>query len=358
MKIGIFDPYLDALSGGERYMLTLALCLSQHHEVFLFWNPSNKAQMIREVKKKFNFDISRINFVSNIFDKEMGTVSRLKKSLAYDRIIFLSDGSFPLMPKKNLIIHFQFPVEWVNADIFKTRIKFLNVRNVICNSHFTKSYIDKKFNINSTILYPPVDMISIGNIKKENIILTVGRYGNDSRGSSFKKQDILIDVFKQIVGKRINDWIFKIVASTRKEDELKLKELRKKAEGFPIEIIENPDNEVLKNEFAKAKIYWHASGFGEDLKHFPERAEHFGISVVEAMSTGTIPVVFNAGGLKESVDDGKNGLLWSTIEECVEKTIFIIKDESQRKAFSLCAQEKAHMFKKERFCNEISDIIK
>ena len=36
MRIGIFDPYLDTLSGGEKYMLSIASCLVQEYEVFIF----------------------------------------------------------------------------------------------------------------------------------------------------------------------------------------------------------------------------------------------------------------------------------------------------------------------------------
>ena len=43
---------------------------------------------------------------------------------------------------------------------------------------------------------------------------------------------------------------------------------------------------------------------GEDAERHPERFEHFGISVVEAMAAGAVPLVFGAAGPGEIVQDG------------------------------------------------------
>ena len=52
MKIGIFDPYLGTLSGGEKYMLSIASCLSKEHEVYVFWDQEKEEEIKREAKRK------------------------------------------------------------------------------------------------------------------------------------------------------------------------------------------------------------------------------------------------------------------------------------------------------------------
>ncbi len=47
----------------------------------------------------------------------------------------------------------------------------------------------------------------------------------------------------------------------------------------------------LADLYARASIFWHAAGLGEDAEDDPNRMEHFGISIVEAMSAGAVPVV-------------------------------------------------------------------
>lgn len=357
MKIGIFTPYLNSLSGGEKYILTAAECLSSRHEVFIFWNPRFESEIKKKAFEKLGINLSAVRFVNNIFNRGVPLLFRLFSSKAYDYIIFLSDGSIPFV-LSNLIIHFQFPVEWVNVKSLKTKIKFLNIRNVICNSSFTKPYIDKKFGIKSAILYPPTFVGKAKTNQKEKVILHVGRFGTNIEGANFKKQDVMIDAFKEMIQRGLKGWRFVLVVSFKKEDAGNLGKLKKRAQGLPVEFIENPNNLALQTEYGRAQIYWHATGFGEDLIRYPERAEHFGISTVEAMGAGAVPVVINAGGQREIVEDGKNGFLWDTLEELQEKTLRVIHDKSLRQKFSTAAKGRAKFFSERRFCEELERIIK
>lgn len=357
MKIGIFTPYLNSLSGGEKYILTAAECLSSKHEVFIFWDPRFKSEIKKKAFEKLGIKLSAVKFTNNIFGRGVSLFYRLFLSKAYDYIIFLSDGSIPFV-LSNLIIHFQFPVEWINTKSLKTKIKFFNIKNVICNSSFTKSYIDKKFGIKSTVLYPPAFIGKVKTEQKEKVILHVGRFGTSIEETNFKKQDVMIDVFKAMIRRGLKDWRFVLVVSFKNEDEDNLGKLKKKAQGLPIEFIENPNNLALQIEYGRAQIYWHATGFGEDLIGYPERAEHFGISTVEAMGAGAVPVVINAGGQKEIVEDGQNGFLWDTLEELQEKTMFLIKNQSLWRKLSKEAKKKAQFFSGRRFCEELERIIK
>lgn len=357
MKIGIFDPYLDSLSGGEKYILTAVTCLvSLGHEVSIFWDAKAEREIKSKALEKLGIDITKVAFAENIFAKERPLLWRFFESKKYDAIIFLSDGSIPFVASK-LFVHFQFPVEWVNVNSFKTKIKFLRMAKIICNSRFTKSFIDKKFGVKSAVIYPPVPLPKTIKQQKENIILHVGRFGQTHEGKNFKKQDVMINMFKKMVKDGLKDWQFVLVASVREEDEEEFNKLEEQAKGFPIKLIKNPQNSELWQLYAKAKIYWHASGFEEDLQKHPERAEHFGISTVEAMGAGAVPVVIRAGGQREIVDDGENGFLWNTIEECIEETKKLILDDVLREKMAKKAREKASVFSKELFCENLEKII-
>jgi len=62
-------------------------------------------------------------------------------------------------------------------------------------------------------------------------------------------------------------------------------------------------------------IYWHATGLGEDLDRFLDRAEHFGIMTFEAMAFGCVPIVIRAGGQPEIVEGGRHGYLFADVDE-------------------------------------------
>lgn len=334
-------------------MLTIAKCLSRNNDVSIFWDSGEK-EIREKASSKLDLDLKDVKFDKNIFRKDISLVKRFIYSRRYDLIIYLSDGSIPLVASA-LIVHFQFPVEWVKASP-KNKLKLLKVKKIICNSQYTKKYIDKKFGVISEVLYPPVK-IAKSFLKKENKILHVGRFGINREGANYKKQDVMIKLFKEMVDEGLKNWKFVLVVGVRREDEVNIANLRKTADKYPIEIIENPSNNILWDNYSKSKIYWHASGFGEDLENNPERAEHFGISTVEAMGAGAVPVVINAGGQKEIVDEG-SGFLWNTLDELKIKTRNLIDDESLLEKMSESARKRAQIFAGDRFCQELNKIIK
>jgi glycosyltransferase involved in cell wall biosynthesis len=357
MRIGVFDPYLDTLSGGEKYMLTIASCLAAENEVLVFWDKDEETEIKRKASGKLGLDLSGIKFTENIFVKDVSTVSRLIESNKFDAIVYLSDGSIPMVGTK-LYVHFQFPVEWVNGESLKTKVKLSFVKKVFCNSKFTKKFIDNKLNIQSEILYPPVDLHVVKGVKKENVVLHVGRFDTDNKGNNFKKQDVMIDIFKEMVDKGLKDWKLKLVLGVMDNDADKLAGLEKTAEGYPVEFIVNISNQELWEHYSKSKIYWHATGYGEDLERNPEKAEHFGITTVEAMGAGCVPVVFNAGGQREIIGNNLNGYLCDSKEDFISKTTALIRDEKLLEKVAGEAVKRSGVFSGDRFCNEVKNIIK
>lgn len=337
MKAGIYDPYLDTLGGGERYTLTFADCLSRlGYQVDVFWGDKS---IKRKIKERLNIKVERINFIPKTF-----------KSSGYDLIFFLSDGSLPFLRSKQNILHFQVPFHDVGGRKLLNRVKLRRINHVVCNSLFTKKFIDREYGVKSKVLYPPVAVESFKPLAKENIILSVGRFTDLLHN---KRQDVLIEVFKKM---KMKDWKLMIVGGDE-EGKKYVANLKKKAQGLPIEIITNPSFNELKRFYGQAKIFWTAAGFGFDEEKEPEKAEHFGITTVEAMAAGCVPVVIKKGGQPEIVSEGENGLLWISEEELREKTLRMINHQSEWLKLSTAAQERAKDFSQERFCEEIKKLL-
>lgn len=355
MLIGIYSPYLDTLTGGEKYIFTAASCLSGAHEVEILWDDPF---ILSKAAAKFDLDASRIKVAQNPFKPSISTLSRILMTHKYDRLLYLSDGSIPIVGSKKLFIHFQFPVEWVKKGrgLF-SKLKESRISKVICNSYYTKGFIDTKFGVDSIVLYPPADINARETPEKENLILTVGRYSKLSNGTDFKKLGILVKAFKEFKKKRLKGWKFAIVTSVVESEEKGFQEFEKTITSEDIKLYKNVPRVDLIGLFAKAKIYWHAAGFGEDLEKHPEWAEHFGISTVEAMSYGAVPLVIDAGGQKEIVSNGSNGYLWRNIEELVKLTHKVALEPMLMKNLADSAVQLSHNFSKERFCEELNHII-
>lgn len=340
-------------------MMTIASCLARTHTVSVFWDNNND---IKELQKRFSLDLTNVKFTKNIFSPKFGSIRRFFKTKKYDIIIVLSDGSIPFSLSKKTFIHFQQPIFISNLDL-RTKYKISRIKKFFCNSNYSKSYVDKSLGIESSVLYPPVEIKKKNNLKKENIILHVGRFRVKDVTISqipigdYKKQKVMIDAFKKIFDQGLKEWRFVLAVSVQDKDNEPFEILKKSADGYPIEFLINKTNDELWNIYSKAKIYWHASGFGEDLEKHPEYAEHFGISTVEAMGAGAVPVVINAGGQKEIVEDGKNGLLWSTVDELIQKTSSLIENQKLWEKLSKEAIRRSNYFAGDRFCKELYEII-
>lgn len=323
-KALIVSPYLGHLGGGERYMLSVASVLeSLGQEIYFAWD--NMA----EITSLSN--MLGINLQSPQLDAAVKSLyfshNPLKMYLAtkkYDTVVYLSDGSIPLLGSKCNILHMQVPFHGVGGKSWKNQLKKHFIKTVIVNSNFTKAIVDQEFGINSRILYPPVAVVT-QTLPKENIILSVGRF---EPSLNAKKQNILIDVWKAISAD-LPDWKLVLAGASSSAEWEQM--LRTQAQGFHIEFAINASHEKLSELYSRAKIYWHGAGYEIDEDKNPELTEHFGISTVEAISAGCLPVVVPHGGQREIVKNPD--LLWETKSELKDKTLKLIRENNFAKYF-------------------------
>ncbi len=389
-KAAIYDPYLDTLGGGERYCLTVAeILLNNNYQVDLFW--SGDPDLIQKAQKRFSLDLRKLNIQPDIFHihprnidfiEDNQTLVKLSKTTStpqkfiskfkdlvskylisknYDLFFILSDGSVPLVFSKNNFLHIQVPFAH-KTDFIKTtgnlaKLKLYN--QIICNSHFTQKFTQKLFpKAPSTVLYPPVDVEKFGSTTpKENIILSVGRFDNILNA---KKQEVLITAFKKLYPK-IKSPKWKLILAggslTDPQNNSYLQLLQQQAKDYPVEFLINPDFKTLCSTYAASKIYWHAAGFGVNENKEPQYTEHFGITIVEAMSSGLVPIVVNKGGLKEIIRPSQNGYLWDTPTQLINQTLRLINNPKILKKLSLSSLKDSCQYSKENFENKFLTLI-
>lgn len=341
-KAAIYNPYLDTLGGGERYTLGFSKVLQKEgYEVDVEW----KDDGIKEtLEKRFGIDLDGINFVHDV-----------KKGEGYDLCFWVSDGSIPLMHGRTNILHFQVPFHKVSGKSLMNKMKLFRINKVVCNSEFTKGVIDKEFGVESVVVYPPVDTSKIKSKRKENIILYVGRF---SKILQSKGQEYLVETFKVLCSKGLKNWKLVLAGGNEVGAEEFIRQLKEDAKGYPIEIFESPDFKTLSDLYGKSKIFWSASGFGKNENEFPEKMEHFGITVVEAMSAGVVPVVFNGGGHKEIVEDSVDGYLWLDLEELISNTLELTGNPQKLNRLSAQAKASAKKYDNKAFEKKVSEILK
>ena len=330
MKAIFFDPYLDTLGGGERYIFTFAeVLLAKSYEVNILWDDELIAQRARN---RFGLNLKRVNILPK---RKLLEKNLLKKYLffrKYDLLFWVSDGSIPVMLSRKNILHFQVPFHNIGGRSRFNRIKFKKINTIVCNSFFTKGFIDREYGINSQVLYPPVDVDEFKSGRKANIILAVGRFEETMQA---KRQDILIDVFREIVHGGLKDWRLVLVGSSLEQENKNkfLSCLKKQAKDLPVEFRVNISFRELKKLYGQAKIFWHAAGYGVNESKHPEKVEHFGITTVEAMAAGCWPLVYSAGGQKEIFSSfvDKDIVLWKGKDELLKKTMKVINSFNEKR---------------------------
>jgi len=333
MKIGFYSPYFDSMSGGERYLLTLASHWSQSHDVFLFWDDP---KILKESESRLHIDLSRIRTAENVF-KTKNVFRKLAVSRGYDLIFFLTDGSIPTTFARRNILHVQVPFQ----DIPVHPIKLLRFQEIVCNSFFTKDHLEPRVGKRSIVIYPPVASVKRTGSAKKNVILSVGRF------HPLKKQDVLIEIFRK---GEFKDYTLVLSGGLQPADQKYFDFLLSSAKNLSVKLYPNASYEKLVGLYNDARIYWHAAGFGEKR---PEAMEHFGMTTVEAMSAGCIPVVFNGGGQSEIISRN----LWMTPDECLDMTEHIIQNKKEQDGFRKDLIRQSKKFSVEAFTKAFDALL-
>jgi glycosyltransferase involved in cell wall biosynthesis len=129
------------------------------------------------------------------------------------------------------------------------------------------------------------------------------------------------------------------------------------AKGFPVTFHFNAGFEEMRELYRRAAIYWHATGYGFSTNDYPARQEHFGITTVEAMSAGAVPVVNGSGGQKEIVTHEVDGLCWDDTTGLLSQTRRLVNDADLRGRLSREAVLSSKRFGREAFNASVDGLV-
>ena len=225
---------------------------------------------------------------------------------------------------------------------------------VVALSEYTQGWARRWWGRGEAVVSPPVRMREPGD--KEQLIVAVGRFFDQKSGHS-KQQLELVRAFRSMVEHGLEGWRFVLVGGCNGADREYAMAVRREARGLPVEVHLNAPGAFLDEQIASATFLWHAAGLGADLEAHPDRAEHFGIAPIEAMSAGVVPLVFAAAGPTEVVEHGVNGMHFTTADELVMQTLDLIADRPRRERLAAAAVERAHEYDGAHFEAHVRDLV-
>ncbi len=213
---------------------------------------------------------------------------------------------------------------------------------LVANSRYTQRWIERLWHRPSGLLYPPVSLMQRRD--KAPVILSVGRFFLPGTGHN-KKQLEMVTAFRRLVERgRAPGWEYHLVGGCAPEHRPYLDEIRAAAEGLPVVLHADASGSELADLYGRASIFWHAAGLGEDPERHPDRYEHFGITTVEAMSAGAVPVVIDAAGQVEIVEHGASGYRFCGLDDLVTHTERLVADPAWLATLSSAAERRARDF--------------
>lgn len=228
------------------------------------------------------------------------------------------------------------------------------------NSSWTQSHIEKLWRIPSRIkrVYPPCDTSGLQVLPLERpattpIFISVAQFRPE------KAHPLQLEAFSLAIRRLDADMprpILQFVGSCRnKFDEERLQKLQDKA----VELNVDGDVQFYKNVMYRDLVRL-LGGAVAGMHSMVD--EHFGISVVEYMAAGAVPIAHNSAGPKMDIvleEDGQQtGFLAQNVDEYAEAILKVLRmPETERLKIAAAARKRAGRFSEQRFYEDLKAAI-
>jgi glycosyltransferase involved in cell wall biosynthesis len=351
-RVYVYSPFWSTFGGGEKYTLTLAEVLSQLPGISVTLLSTNSVIHKGDLERFSHINLGAVDYRVCPSLTELRQITR-----GAEVFVCLSNVKKVESFAERHVQLLQIPYGEISAASTVGKILLGRILSfsrseadlVIVNSKFVSDTLERNFGIKSRVLYPPIQDFLLEGFSRKQIILSVGRFF--ARLYNDKRYDILTEAFRHACRSDLQGWEYHIVgnAFTDRATQKMLNSLIEKNKGYPVFFHVNCAFGLLHQLYNEATIFWHAAGYGVDEERHPENVEHFGMTTVEAMSAGCIPVVIKKGGQREIILEGVNGFSWSTIDELIGHTVEIARGHVPLAEIRKNARKRFEDFSTDRF---------
>ena len=248
------------------------------------------------------------------------------------------------------LVAYRFP--WLLRDP-ADRAFLASYDTIMANSEYTRGWIRTFWKTDADVLFPPIQTQRLTPSPiREKAIVTVGRFFSPGLGHA-KRQLEMVEFFAQAhrSGAIPPDWSFHVIGGCEPSQRPYLDQVRAAGEGVPVHVVENAPRALVEQRLSTSSVFWSATGYGEDETKAPWSSEHFGMTTVEAMAGGCVPVVIDKAGQKEIVREGVDGYRWTTPEQLVSLTARLIADPELLSTLSASATVRAEDYSEAAFAD-------
>ena len=354
--IGVFSPVLNWCGGAEWVAINIINALkNQGHQIIVLTDkPLNQDKFEKVFNRRISID-RQIVFPFRLFpstdfhniytDAIRSLMLKIKCEVLIDpysnAILPGMDVSYvQVLLLKQLSVNLRSKIYFYPYAAFLNSFKKTNSSKLVfANSKFTAETVKSVTDINPIVLYPPVSSAIVDHDntatyqQRDNNVITVARICKEKN----------LNVIPKIARLTRKEVSFIIAGLLDSEEVLNsLYTLIKKFNvSERVKILTNIKRDHLNRLLTCAKVFLH-----------PSINEPFGVSIVEAMSAGCIPIVHNSGGPTEFVP---TELRYKTVEEAAEKVEKNVDNWSPEQAYKI--SQISEKFNETNFSKRFIDIF-
>jgi GT2 family glycosyltransferase len=364
-KVGVYTPYQLVPGGGERYLLVLARVLAGSGSCTLLFPDRYSRLRIGQLARELGVPISD-HLVTEVWD-------RRRRDFDFDYFVALGNEVTPLMEgvgRTNIYVcQFPFPAP---ARVLRSRVPAdRTYHQVFVYSEFSaRAYTAARLQLGlparwPTVVNPPCGSASSALRELPQDVVRIVSVGRFFRGGHEKRHDVMIRALRELIRRGTDACSLELhlvgTAMQQWGSRAYLRQLERLAAGLPVFFHVNAPGQVVSELLEKSHVYLHCAGFEVDQARHPERLEHFGISIVEAMARGCVPLAYDAGGPREIIRDGVDGVLYHNFEELVRASTSLIGQAAagapEFEALRVQASVRARDFTDQRFVERVVGVV-
>ena len=354
--------FIKALkSGGHRVTLSTIERTDWHSLIDIFGSVVKPDTENYPTSATMHTELAKASTVALAYANYLAELLKLKSSRRYDLVINTYGDLFNSIAD---VAYVHFPilatVDFAQTPAFVSPAKWMiycrtynmmalvldNIKPsfLLTNSKFTQQVVRKYLKRDAIILHPPVDVhkYTSKRVKRENYVITI---------SKFTPKRHLYKI--PLLAKRTRDAEFVIIGEADEYSSGTIENLRTLISKCGVEdrvtLKTNVPRLELIELLGKAKAYLHVMPF-----------DHFGISIVEAMSAGCIPILHRSGGPWLDILDqqqGQIGFSYDTLEEAAQLIDHVMAAEDVRLELSSAAEKSALRYDESVFRENLNEIV-
>ncbi len=218
------------------------------------------------------------------------------------------------------------------TQFYRNRVR--RVRTFLSNSEYTRGFVRSKWQRDAATIYPPCPIETYDGFSKsaarEELVISVGRISPE------KRFDLFLDLARMVHSVK-----FVIIGTVQLPRYYE--HLRDRAPGN-VSFVISPLRKV-RDILGRAMAYVHCA-----------ENEHFGITIVEAMAAGCVPIVHDSGGPREIVNEDV-GFRWRDLGTAANCISGLSHDDELRQRLSAAAAARAKRFSPEIFESKMSKLF-